>query len=176
MVKFGQDVPQLFSTCGHGQHGFLANRETFFLGTWEEQVLLCSPRKVKQYHLQILPAKSIFRLGSNVTVWGCILNPGSFPQQAIKLLKTMTICYAMAQRANPSFLLTSYQLQLWHCILGLPRFCEFASLRTLNKSTFQFKNKITSGAKPWSLYFQPHWKYRGPGPLSPNQIKSQGSY
>lgn len=58
-----------------------------------------------------------FLLGlSTVTVWGCILNLGSFSQQATKRLKTMTICYAMAQQANPSFLLTSYQLQLWQRI------------------------------------------------------------
>lgn len=36
-------------------------------------------RKLKNIHLQILPEKSIFMSGlSNVTVWGCMLNSGSF--------------------------------------------------------------------------------------------------
>lgn len=88
-----------------------SSRETVFQVQWNE----------KYFYVPLGRSGNIiykfFLLGlSTVTVWECILNLGSFSQQATKRLNTMTICYAMAQQANPSFLLTSYQLQLWQRI------------------------------------------------------------
>lgn len=129
---------------------FLENNETLFPtdASWSETSFCVLPRRSRMVPFSIIPAKAVFvRLCCVTAVSLCFLNSVSFSQQATKLLEPITICYATAQWANPSFLLTFYQLRFWQCILGKSEFYEFASWRMLNKSTFNLKIKLYEWGK-----------------------------
>lgn len=95
------------SLCSaHSQHWSPANQKKPPLIP-SRMIVFYPSRRVDSCLLEILPAKGVFvhSLGAHAhwTVY-------HFFQQATKLLETITICNAMAQRANPSFLQTFYQL------------------------------------------------------------------